>query len=116
MVAMSQMSRPTRVFVFPLTFLIVALTVAITGCVTMESTPEPEKEEIQTTNFSFTPLSQATPGSSGVTFLQIKPQFIETFAYPQVEPFSNFATSMESDVQELLAARGFTARGTVRND
>lgn len=111
MVAMSQMSRPTHVFVFPLTFLVVALAVAITGCVTMESTPEPEKEEIQTANFSFTPPSQATPGSSGVTFLQITPQFIDAFAYPGAEPFSNFATSMESDVQELLAARGFTARG-----
>jgi len=92
------------------TAIVAVVAVAVTGCVTMESTPEAE-EEIQSANFAFTPPSEATPGSSQVTLLQITPQFIDTFEYPQVEPFSGFASSMESDVQELLAARGFTARG-----
>lgn len=92
-----------------LVVLVVALA-SLTGCVVAEETAK-EEPKVRTAKYTFTPPSEAVAGSSPVTFLQIRPEFIESFDYPGLEPFSGFATSLESDMQELIAARGFTARG-----
>jgi hypothetical protein len=68
--------------------------------------------------FSYTPPTQATPGSAGVTFLvlNVHVKYDETKAIPgnlwfTRKQFESLAKGMEQGLLNLLAARGITVRG-----
>jgi hypothetical protein len=63
-------------------------------------------------SFKFTPTAQpAAPGSANVSFALLKPTYSSADPWTTVFPYSDFATNMSGDFQEVLSSRGFTVRG-----
>jgi len=61
--------------------------------------------------FDFTPPSREKAGSSTMTIALIKPVYVKEDAEYYVQPFSEMASNMGNDFEEMLTAKGFTIRG-----
>ncbi|MFA5338556.1 MAG: hypothetical protein WC317_00190 [Candidatus Omnitrophota bacterium] len=71
------------------------------------------EEAVYVANFDYTPSSQETPGSAGVTFAIANVSFeSNSFTpWPTWPQFANLDTAIKQDLNKLLAAKGFTVRG-----
>ena len=74
-----------------------------------------KEEEIYVANFDYTPSTQATPGSAGVTFtvgnIRYQASAKDTkpwFMYPQ---FKNLDKAVRESLNKLLMAKGFSVSG-----
>lgn len=61
--------------------------------------------------FKFEPEKRDKVASSNITIALLKPTFIDKDIATAGEPWENFSTSMQSDIEELLTAKGFKVRG-----
>lgn len=61
--------------------------------------------------FDYSPPSRVQSGSTNLSIALIKPRFIGDNPELYVAPFNEMASSMASDFEELLTAKGFTIRG-----
>jgi hypothetical protein len=87
------------------------LCVIFIDCVTIPSWAQENDKYVA--NFDYTPASQGTSGSAGVTFTLIKAAYkgdprLPWITFPQ---FANLDTAIGQDLPELLTAKGFSVRG-----
>ena len=62
--------------------------------------------------FDFSPPSREGVGAAGLTIALINPTYVQrTAAENLMSPYSDMASKMAQDFQELLTAKGFTIRG-----
>jgi hypothetical protein len=62
--------------------------------------------------FDFSPISRAEAGAAGLTIALVNPSYVQVNASENlISPYSDMATKMAQDFQELLTAKGFTIRG-----
>jgi hypothetical protein len=78
--------------------------------------PSQQKAEMAyVPRFDYQPPSQAAPGSAAVAFAVVNPQFsakaMTAWGGTTPKALSDFQSAMGADFQEILAAKGFTARG-----
>jgi hypothetical protein len=101
---------------------LIVFTVIILGGMFLSCSLIPSEQEQSVPDyiptFSYTPPSQATPGSAGVTFLALNVQvkYNETKASPGTiwftrKQFESLGKGMEQGLLNILAARGVTVRG-----
>ena len=81
------------------------------GCTAQKSSTTAPAQRIPA-NFDYTPPSRASVGATNMTIALLRPTFVGQVR-PEfyVPPFNDMATSMGSDFQELLTAKGFSIRG-----
>ncbi|MFB3910394.1 MAG: hypothetical protein ACE15D_18545 [Candidatus Eisenbacteria bacterium] len=87
---------------------LVLVFVFFTGCATTKP------PQVYTPQFAFSAPNTAGPGSAGVTLAVVNAQYATDADWTSEAPFSTFASTMSSDFQALLNARGFTVRGPFR--
>ena len=62
-------------------------------------------------SFSFTPKSNASPGSLDMSIAIVQPVFVSKDAEFLVSPFPEMAITMGNDFEEMLTSKGFTVKG-----
>lgn len=100
------------------TLRILKTTVLFGACISLFScvaTPPTPTVPTYVPKFDFTPSSQVEIGSAGITFGMVSPRYSEEKSWAHQWPFDKFSENMALDFQELLSARGFTARGPFRS-
>jgi hypothetical protein len=90
-------------------FLLILLTCIAFAC-TPTKTPNVTVQRVPA-KFDYSPPSRVQSGVTNLSIALIKPRFIGDNPEYYVAPFNEMATSMASDFEELLTAKGFTIRG-----
>jgi len=85
------------------------LSAALVGCATTKL-PSSATMRVPAT-FDFSPPSRAQIGAANMTVALIRPTFVSKEPEYLVPPYSEMATSMGNDFEEMLTAKGFTIRG-----
>ena len=84
----------------------------IVGCTSTKQTATTTVQKLPP-KFDFTSPSRAQTGAANLTIALINPSYVQTDAAENlVSPYSDMASKMAQEFQELLTAKGFTIRGT----
>lgn len=92
------------------------LCLGLVGCATANLSPSKEEAFEYVANFSYTPPTQAAPGSAGVTFTvgnlscEYHPK-TDIVVWPKSAQLANLFDAMRQDLTKLLTAKGFSVRG-----
>ena len=70
---------------------------------------------LKVASYDYNPPSAASPKSSNIAFLLLRPLYAKSFQYSGSKVFSDFSKSMSADFNELLTARGYSVRGPYDN-
>ena len=89
-------------------FSVFALICSIMGGCAVATEPPIPREMIV---FDYTPIGEATAGSSEVTFAVVGTQVGSGIRIPENSLLADFANNMTKDFMEILTARGFGVRG-----
>lgn len=87
-------------------FCVLSLSCSTQKQVVQEPTP------LKTVSYNYDPKTTEPAGSVGIGMILISPNFEQnTFRYYNARPFSEFKKSLQSDLEEMITARGFSFRG-----
>ncbi len=73
--------------------------------------PQQVATTTNTFTFDYAPKVSAQPGSAAMVLSIIKPNYATQFTYGGTELFKRFSSALESDITELIIAKGFTMKG-----
>lgn len=91
------------------TALVFAFAICLYGCAASKhaTTAVPRVPAV----FDYSPPSRAQVGAAGMTVALIRPSYISKEPEYLIPPYSEMASSMGNDFEELLTAKGFTIKG-----
>ncbi len=99
---------------YPIVFVFILLSVIFVSCATA-ATKKQQEEIPYVANFTYTPDTQAAPGSADVTFAAAEVSYQASakdtkpwFTYSQ---FDNLHKAVKEDLTKILVAKGFSVRG-----
>ena len=87
-----------------------AFMILLCSCTLPQHTTTTATQRIPAT-FDYSPPSRVQPGATGMAIALIRPSYIAKDAEYLAPPFSEMASGMANDFEEMLTAKGFSIKG-----